>query len=52
MEVLMILYIYVAIKTFKKTLTDQEIEIELEGLLGDILKLEGVSIPGYSNDVK
>ena len=39
-------------QSFKKTLTDQEIEIELEGLLGDILKLEGVSIPGYSNDVK
>jgi phenylalanyl-tRNA synthetase beta chain len=35
---------------FSKTLTDDEINQELEPLLSDILKLKNVSIPGYKND--
>tara|TARA_B100001093_G_scaffold130263_1_gene122870 strand:+ start:170 stop:2095 length:1926 start_codon:yes stop_codon:yes gene_type:complete len=35
---------------FSKTLTDDEINQELEPLLSEILKLKNVSIPGYKND--
>ena len=35
---------------FSKTLTDDEINQELEPLLSEILKLKNVSIPGYNND--
>ena len=36
---------------FSKTLTDDEINQELEPLLSEILKLKNVSIPGYKNDI-
>ena len=36
---------------FSKTLTDAEINQELEPLLSEILKLKNVSIPGYKNDI-
>ena len=36
---------------FSKTLTDDEINRELEPLLSEILKLKNVSIPGYKNDI-
>ena len=36
---------------FSKTLTDNEINQELEPLLSEILKLENVSIPGYKHDI-
>ena len=36
---------------FSKTLTDDEINQELETLLRNILKLKNVSIPGYKNDL-
>ncbi len=36
---------------FSKTLTDDEINQELEPLLSEILKLNNVSIPGYKNDI-
>ena len=36
---------------YSKTLTDSEINQELEPLLSEILKLNNVSIPGYKNDI-
>ena len=36
---------------FSKTLTDDEINQDLEPLLSEILKLKNVSIPGYKNDI-